>query len=93
LSSRLALFIPPGNLMSDPGSPAATPEEEAINIIKTIKAKHPIPIIVMAVQYYAREKLLAAGADVFLDLPAQRQPIVDAVTKCLGLEPKKLAPP
>ncbi len=30
--TRLALFIPPGNL-------AARPDEEAINIIKTIKAK------------------------------------------------------
>ena len=77
----------------DPGSPAATREERDFRIIKTIKAKHPIPIIVMAVQHYARETLLAAGADVFLDISAPAQHIVDAVAKCLGLEPKKLAPP
>jgi len=91
--TRLALFVPPGNIDVDLDSPAATLEEETVRIIKAIKAKHPIPIIVMAVQHYSRETLLAAGADVFLDIPAQGQQIVDAVAKCLGLEPKKLASP
>ena len=91
--TRLALFVPPGNIDVDPDRPAATREEETVRIIKTIKAKHPIPIIVIAVQHYSRETLLAAGADVFLDIPAPPQQIVDAVAKCLGLEPKKLAPP
>jgi hypothetical protein len=91
--TRLALFVPPGNIDVEPGSPAATGEAVSIRIIQAIKAKHPIPIIVMAVQHYSRETLLAAGADVFLDIPAQGQQIVDAVAKCLGLEPKKLAPP
>ena len=91
--TRLALFVPPGNIDVDPDSPAATREGETVRIIKTIKAKHPIPIIVMAVQHYARETLLAAGADVFLDIPAQGEQIVDAVARCLGLKPKKLAPP
>ena len=91
--TQLALFVPPGNIDPDPDSPAATREGETVRIIRAIKAKHPIPIIVMAVQHYAREKLLAAGADVFLDIPAPAQQIVDAVAKCLGLEPKKLAGP
>ncbi|MCX6927108.1 MAG: putative molybdenum carrier protein [Verrucomicrobia bacterium] len=91
--TRLVLFVPPGNIDVDPESPAATREGETVRIIKTIKAKHPIPIIVMAVQQYAREMLLAAGADVFLDIQAPAQLIVDAVAKCLGLEPKKLGSP
>jgi hypothetical protein len=90
--TRLALFIPSGNIDPDPDSPAATLEEETVRIIKTIKAKHPIPLIVIAVQHYSRETLLAAGADVFLDILARPQEIVDAVAKCLGLEPKKIVP-
>jgi hypothetical protein len=91
--TRLVLFVPPGSIDVDPDSPAATREEETVRIIKTIKAKHQIPIIVMAVQHYARETLLAAGADVFLDIQAPAQLIVDAVAKCLGLKPKKLGSP
>lgn len=84
--TRLALFIPPGNLEADPGSPAVTPEEEAVRIIAAIKTRHPIPIIVMAVQIDARERLLAAGADIFLELTAPLEQIIDAFNKCLGRE-------
>jgi hypothetical protein len=91
--TRLALFVPPANIDPDPESPALTRKAETIRIIREIKSKHPIPIIVMAVQHYAREELLAAGADVFLDIVAPAQQIVDAVARCLGLEPKKLAGP
>jgi CheY-like chemotaxis protein len=78
--------------VSDPGSPAATPEEEAVSIIKAIKGRNRNPIVVMAAEHDARETLLAAGADVFLDIPALPQQILDAIAKCLGLEPKKLVP-
>jgi hypothetical protein len=91
--TRLAIFIPPGNLQPDPGASCATPEQEAVRIIKLVKAKNPIPIIVMAVQDYARAMVQAAGADVFLDFPARPQEIADAVARCLGLEPKKVVPP
>jgi hypothetical protein len=83
--TRLAMFIPPGNIDTDPGISCATPEEEAVRIIKAVKAKNPIPIIVMAVQSSARRMLLAAGASAFLEIPAQAQEIADAVAKCLGL--------
>lgn len=83
--THLALFKPPGNLIPDPDDAEATPEQVAIRVVRAIKARHSVPIIVIAVQHHAREALLAAGADVFLDFPARPQEIGDAVARCLGL--------
>ncbi len=88
--THLALFMPPGNLIPDPGDTPGTPEQMAIHIVRAIKARRSIPVIVIAVQHHAREALLAAEADAFLDFPAQPQEIADAVARCLGLEPRNL---
>ncbi len=45
----LALLMPPGNIEPDPARPYTTPQEEAVHIVETIKARHPIPVIVVAV--------------------------------------------
>jgi two-component system chemotaxis response regulator CheB len=36
---------------------------------------------------------LPAGTDVFLDIPAQAEHILNAAAKCLGVEQKKIVPP
>ena len=47
------MFIPSGNMEPDPGTSCATPKDEAVRIIKAIKARNPIPIIVMTVHHAA----------------------------------------
>ena len=91
--TRLALFIPPGNIDPEPGISKATVEDEIVRIITTIKAKNPIPLIVLAVQSHAREMALASGANFFFDIPTPALDIADAVAKCLGLEPGKTVAP
>ncbi len=92
--TRLAFFMPPVNMDRDPGTSSDTAGEEAVRIVQAIKAKNPIPIIVLTVQCDARDAILAAGADVFLDVSGtQLQQILDAFTKCLGLESKRIVPP
>lgn len=81
----LALFIPPGNIAGDPAKPNMTPQESAVHIVQTIKARHPIPVIVIAAHPVAREALLAAGADYFLDIPARSAEIRSAVAASLAL--------
>jgi hypothetical protein len=90
--TRLAMFIPPGNLERDPDVSFATPEVEAVRIVKAIKANNDIPVIVMAVQPHAREMVVNAGASLCLDIPAQAQQLVDAFAECLGLAPRMIAP-
>jgi hypothetical protein len=77
------MFMPPGNLDSDPARPDATPQEEAVRIVEAIKARRPIPVIVIAAQPEAREPVLAAGADYFLGVPAQPWELSAAVAGCL----------
>jgi len=82
----LGLFIPPGNIESDPAMPETSPEEDAVYIVRTIKATHPIPVIVIAAHPVARETVLAAGADCFLDIPAQSLDVAKAVAVLLKLQ-------
>ena len=89
--TRLAIFMPPGNMARDHGTSCDTPEQEAVRIVKAIKAKNQIPIIVMAVQSAAGDAIVAAGADEFLGLPDQRQQILEAIARCLAREPKRIA--
>ena len=44
--THLALFMPPGNLIADPGDAEATPEQMAIRIVRAIKVRRSIPFIV-----------------------------------------------
>ena len=81
----LAILMPPGNIDPDPSRPDTSPEEEAVHIVRTIKARHPIPVIVIAAHPVAREALLAAGADCFLDIPARSAEITSAVAASLAL--------
>jgi len=81
----LIIFMPSGNLEPDPARPSVTPQEAAVFIVKTIKAKHPIPVICIAMQSEAKASVLAAGADLFLDATAGRAEIVSAVASCLKL--------
>ncbi len=89
--TRLAFFMPPGNIDRDPGASCDTPGLEAVRIVQSIKARNPIPIIVLTVQCDARDAILAAGADVVLDVSGtQLQQILDSIARCLGLEPKTI---
>ena len=90
--TKLALFIPPGNLERDPDASYATPEQEAARIVRAVKAKNDIPVIVLAVQSDVRKAVLEAGASMSLEIPAQAQQVVDAFAECLGLAPKEIAP-
>jgi dihydropteroate synthase len=90
--TKLALFIPPGNLERDPDASYATPEQEAARIVRAVKAKNDIPVIVLAVQSDVRKAVLEAGASMFLEIPAQAQQLVDAFAECLGLAPRTIAP-
>lgn len=81
----LALFMPPGNIVPDPARPYTTPEEEAVHIVRTIRAKCQVPIICIAAYPVAEEAVLAAGADRFLYVPAQPDQIRSAVAACLKL--------
>ena len=81
----LAILMPPGNIADDPARPNMTPQESAVHIVQTIKARHPIPVILIAAHPVAREALLAAGADCFLDIPARSAEITSAVAASLAL--------
>lgn len=83
--SDLALFMPPGNIASDPARPDATPQEDAVHIVTTIKAMNPISVIVVAASPVAAEALLAAGADQFIHVPAMSAEIESALAACLKL--------
>lgn len=87
----LGLFIPPGNIESDPAMPDTSPEDAAVYIVRTIKATHPIPVIVIAAHPVARATVLAAGADCFLDIPAQSVDVTKAVAVFLKL--REVRPP
>ncbi len=81
----LAIFMPPGNIEPDPARPYTTPEEEAVQIVWTINSRHPILVIVVAVASISAAAVLAAGADCFLDIPAQSTEIRSAVAACANL--------
>lgn len=81
----LAILMPPGNIDADPARPDSTPEEAAIHVIQEIKSRHPIPVICIAAHPVDGDAVLAAGADCFLDIPAQSAEITSAVATCLGL--------
>ena len=95
-NTDLGLFIPPGNIDSDPARPDTSPEEDAVYIVRTIKNTHSIPVIVIAAHPVAREPVLAAGADCFLEIPAQSSDVTKAVAACLKLgnarSPKAIKP-
>ncbi len=88
--TRLGLFIPPGNLKEGSGDPVPTPVLDAAGIVQAIKARRSLPVIVISAEPDDRAPVVAAGADVFLDLPAQLQEVAHAVAKCLGLEPRRI---
>ena len=81
--THLALFMPPGNIDHDPARPHTTPEEEAVHIVRTIKARHPIPVIVIAAHPVTAEAFLEAGTDHFLHAPARPEEITKALAACL----------
>lgn len=91
--TKLAMFIPPGNLIPDPDVSCATPEQEAVRIVKAVKAKSAVPIIVVAARREVREAVLAAGASMALEIAPQAQQLVDAVAQCLGLAPVQIVSP
>lgn len=86
--THLAMFITGGNLNQGSGDPVPTRQMDAAGIVRSIKTQRSIPVIVASVEQDAREAVLAAGADAFLDLPIHPQQIADAIARCLGLEPK-----
>ena len=87
------MFMPPGNLKQGSGDPVPTQRLDAAGIVQAVKARRSIPVIVISAEPDDRAAVLAAGAEVFLELPAQPQEVADAVAQCLGLEPKKIVPP
>ena len=91
--TRLAMFTTQGNLKQGSGDPVPTQRLDAAGIVRAIKSKRSLPVIVISTEPDDKAAVVAAGADVFLDLPAQPQHVADAVAQCLGLEPRKIVPP
>lgn len=60
----------------------AVRQAEAIHIVRTIRAIHPIPISCVAAQPDAGEPVMTAGAE-FLDVLAQPVEIRNVVARCL----------
>jgi len=81
----LAIFIAPGNLLSDPQQPLdASSLDGAVRVVRTIKSRRSCPILAISPEPEWGPALGEAGVDCFLVLPVNPADLESAISRCLG---------
>jgi CheY-like chemotaxis protein len=81
----LAIFIAPDSLLPDPAQRASRPPlQEALRIVRSIRARRLYPIMVLSSQPEWKGALLEAGVNSFLELPVYPADLEKAVAECLS---------
>jgi CheY-like chemotaxis protein len=80
----LAIFIAPDSLLPDPAQRGRSQLQEALRIVRTIRAGRRYPIIALSSQPEWESALLEAGVNRFLALPVYPADLEKAVAECLS---------
>jgi DNA-binding response OmpR family regulator len=91
-TEKCVLLIVAGQTLLPGTSDTGLPLENAMRVIRAVKAKSSAPVIALSTITKTEQELLSAGADVFLAIPFKMKQFTDAVDRCLPpMNPPRLS--